>query len=103
MARAVSGLTKLDAPSAAVVPGGSTRHPSALTHRYCEYIAPPTAATVFPASPGAAGDEPARSTTPAPSFPTGIDWPTRAAMKRIAFSGIVAVTTGRAGVPPTRA
>ena len=73
MPSAVSGLTNQEAPSAGVVPGGSTRHVTALTQRYCEYMAPPTMATVLPISACAAGDAPAWTTTPAPSLPTGID------------------------------
>ena len=34
MLNAVSGLTKHDAPSAGLVPSGSTRHPMAGTQRY---------------------------------------------------------------------
>jgi len=45
---AVSGLTKQSAPSAGVVPGGNTRHCTALMQRYCAYIAPPRIAAVFP-------------------------------------------------------
>lgn len=100
MPSAVSGLTKLDAPSAAVVPAASARHWSALTQRYCEYIPPPAAATILPFSACAAGDAPAAMTSPAPSFPTGSDCPTRPAIARIAFSGIAADTTGSLGVPP---
>ena len=55
MPRAVSGLTKHDAPSAALVPAGSGRQSSAFTVRYCEYIAPPRTATVLPSSACAAG------------------------------------------------
>jgi hypothetical protein len=73
MPSAVSGLTNQDAPSAGVVPGGSTRHCAALMHRYWVYMPPPTMATVFPMRVWAAGDVPARTTTPAASLPTGID------------------------------
>ena len=73
MPMAVSGLTKHDAPSAGVVPGGSSRHCAALMTRYCEYIAPPRIATVLPTSFCAASDVPAATTTPAPSLPTGSD------------------------------
>ena len=96
---AVSGLTKHEAPSAAVVPSGSTRHCPALMQRYCEYIAPPITATVLPSSALASSDAPAATTTPAPSFPTGIDWSRRPAMALIRSGGIVAVTTGWAAVP----
>ncbi len=70
-----------------------------MTHRYCEYIAPPKMATVLPSSACAAADEPAPTTTPAPSLPTGIDWSSRPAMLVIRPSGMRAVTTGFAGVP----
>ena len=59
MPRAVRGLTKQEAPSAGVVPGGKTRHCTALMRRYWEYMAPPTMATVLPSSACAAGDAPA--------------------------------------------
>ncbi|MCY1223556.1 hypothetical protein D9M72_356850 [compost metagenome] len=99
----VSGFTKHDAPSVGVVPAGSSRHISTGTARYCEYIAPPMAATVLPSSACAAGDEPALTTTPAPSLPTGIDWSSRAAIEARARSGTVAVTTGRSAVPEATA
>src|SRR5438105_3504581 len=70
MPSAVSGLTKQEAPSAGVVPGGNTRHCTALMQRYCEYIAPPRMATVLPISACAAGDAPAWTTTPAPACRT---------------------------------
>ena len=94
MPSAVRGLTKDDAPSAGVVPSGSGRHCSTGTQRYCEYIAPPSAATVLPISFCAASDAPAATTTPAPSFPTGIDMSSLAAMAFMPFSGMRAVTTG---------
>ena len=99
MPSAVSGLTKHDAPSAGVVPSGSTRHCAAVMQRYCAYIAPPSSATVLPSSACAAADEPACTTTPAPSLPTGIDSSSRPAMAFIAASGTRAVTTGRSAVP----
>src|SRR3954464_12177472 len=71
--RAVKGLTKDDAPSVAVAPSGRTRHAEASTARYCEYIAPPASPTVSPTRGGAGGDEPAATTVPAPSLPTGSD------------------------------
>jgi len=49
---------------------------AASTLRYSAYIPPPAAATVLPSRALAAGDEPAATTVPAPSFPTGIAWPT---------------------------
>ncbi len=103
MQSAVSGLTKQDAPSAALVPGGRTRHCAAFTQRYCEYIPPPSVATVLPSSAWAAADVPASTTTPAPSLPTGIDSSTRPAMAFMSPSGTLAVTTGRSAVPDCRA
>ena len=101
MPRAVSGLTKHDAPSAALVPGGSGRQRSTLTVRYCEYIAPPRTATVLPSSACAAAPLPAAITVPAPSLPTGIDWPRRPAIAFIAASGMRAVATVRSPLPLT--
>src|SRR2546427_638549 len=73
MPSAVSGFTKQEAPSAGVVPRGKTRHWLALMQRNCAYIAPPRIATVFPISAWAWSAEPVRTTTPAPSLPTGND------------------------------
>ena len=95
----VSGLTKHDAPSAAVAPAGSTSTSPAFMVRYCAYIAPPIIATVLPSSACAALDEPALTTTPAPSLPTGIDSSSRPAMAFIAAAGTVAVMTGCCAVP----
>src|SRR5246127_5461120 len=75
---AVIGLTNEDAPSLAVAPSGRTRHAEASTARYCEYIAPPAIATVFPTRAWAAEDDPAATTVPAPSLPTGSDLSSRA-------------------------
>ena len=72
-----------------------------LPARYCEYMAPPIAATVRPSSACAAGDAPAATTSPAPSLPTGMLWPRRAAMLGMARSGMRAVATGRSAVPVT--
>ena len=72
MPSAVSGLTNQEAPSAGVVPSGSTRQVTALTHRYCVYMPPPTMATVLPSRAWAAGEVPALTTTPAASLPTGM-------------------------------
>ena len=94
MPSAVRGFTKQEAPSAGVVPGGSTRHCTALMQRYCVYMAPPRIATVFPISAWAAGEAPAWTTTPAPSLPTGIDCPTRPAAALSAAGGMLAVTMG---------
>src|SRR5262245_57286981 len=90
---AVRGLTKQSAPSAAVVPGGKTRHCAALMQRYCAYIEPPRIATVLPMSACAAGDEPAWTTTPAPSLPTGSDCSRRPASALITAGEMLAVTT----------
>src|SRR5712692_10607935 len=94
MPRAVSGLTKQEAPSAGVVPGGKTRHCTALMQRYCEYMAPPRIATVLPISACAVGDAPACTTTPAPSLPTASDCSRRPAIAIIAAAEMLAVTTG---------
>lgn len=101
MPSAVSGLTNDDAPCFAVAPSGSTRHAAALTTRYCAYIAPPAIPTILPSRACAAADEPAATTVPAPSLPTGSDFPTRAARPASAPSRSGAVTTGRSGVPAT--
>ena len=101
MPSAVSGLTKQDAPSAAVASGGSSRHWLAAMQRYCAYIAPPMIATVLPSRACAAGEAPAVTTMPAPSLPTGIDWSARPAMAFMNLSGMRAVSTGRAAVPDT--
>ena len=95
----VSGLTKQEAPSAGVIPGGSTRQSAALIARYCAYIAPPIIATVLPISALAASEDPVLTTTPAPSLPTGIDSSSRPAIAFIAASGTVAVITGASLVP----
>src|ERR1700733_10469880 len=95
----VSGLTKHEAPSAGVMPAGSTRQSPALIVRYCEYMAPPIIATVLPISAFAASDAPVLITTPAPSLPTGMDSSSRAAIARIAASGTFAVITGASLVP----
>src|SRR6202023_1979004 len=99
--RAVKGLTKDDAPSFGVVPSGRTRHAEASTARYCVYIAPPAIATVFPTRAWAAEDDPAATTVPAPSLPTGSDLSSRADSALRAASPTEAVTTGRSGVPAT--
>ena len=67
--------------------------------RYCAYMAPPSSATVFPTSARASSDEPARTTTPAPSFPTGNDWSMRPATARSAAGGMRAVTIGSCALP----
>src|SRR5437764_637494 len=98
---AVIGLTKDDAPSFAVAPSGSTRHAEASTARYCEYIAPPAIATFLPTRAWAAADDPAATTVPAPSLPTGSDLSSRADSAPSVESLTGAVTTGRSGVPVT--
>src|SRR3954466_3671023 len=97
--RAVKGLTKDDAPSFAVALSGSTRHPDASTARYCAYIAPPATPTVLPRSFWAAGDDPAATTVPAPSLPTGSDLSIRADSSPRAPARNGALTMGRSGVP----
>src|SRR6201997_198727 len=96
---AVIGLTNDEAPSLAVVPSGRTKHAEASTARYCVYIAPPAIATVFPMRVWAAEDDPAATTLPAPSLPTGSDLSSRADSVPRAASPTEAVTTGRSGVP----
>ena len=98
--RTVSGLTKHAAPSIAVTPAGSSRHCATLTQRYCEYIDPPSRPTVLPSSACAAGSDPAATTTPPPSLPTGIDSPTRPAIAFRASGAILAVTV-EAGPEPS--
>lgn len=73
MPSAVSGLTNQDAPSAAVVPAGSSMTSRTFSTRYCVYIAPPIIDTVLPIRAFAASDDPAPITVPAPSLPTGSD------------------------------
>src|SRR5262249_57413942 len=99
MPSAVRGLTKHDAPSAGVGPSGRPSQPAAFITRYCAYIAPRRMATTLPTRACAAGDDPAPTTTPAPSFPTGIGWSTRPATARIISGAIVAVTIGRSALP----
>ena len=99
--RAVRGLTKDDAPSLAVTPSGRTRHAEASTARYCVYIPPPAIPTVFPRRACAAEDDPAATTVPAPSLPTGIGLSTRAESPFSTASFNVAVMTGRSDVPAT--
>src|SRR6478735_563674 len=103
MPSAVSGLTKQEAPSAAVVPSGSGSTSLALMTRYCAYIAPPIIATVLPINALAASDDPVLITTPAPSLPTGMDSSSRAAIAFSAASGTFAVNTGWSLVPETLA
>ena len=99
MPSAVSGLTNHDAPSAAVVPAGSGWQSRAFRTRYCAYIEPPTIETVLPISACAASDEPAFTTVPAPSLPTGIDWSRRAARKGRAAGETLAFTTMLSPLP----
>ena len=103
MPSAVSGFTKHEAPSAQLASSGSTRHWSAGMARNCEYIAPPRIATFLPSKACAAADSPAATTTPAPSLPTGIDCPMRAAMPFRNCGAMGAVTTGRSVVPEATA
>ena len=59
--------------------------------------------TVFPSSACAAGDDPAATTVPAPSLPTGSGWSSRAESPLKAPAPNDAVTVGRSGVPATAA
>src|ERR1700761_3003990 len=99
MPSAVNGLTNDDAASFAVVPSGNTRHAPASMARYCVYIPPPAIPTSFPTRACAAEEDPAATTVPAPSLPTGSDLSTRAARPLNDFTG--AVTVGRSGGPDT--
>ena len=99
MPSAVSGLTKHDAPSAGVVPGGSTRHCSALTRSVLRVHGAAEHGHRLAEQRLRGGDAPASITTPAPSLPTGSDWPSRPAIAFIARSGTRAVTTVRAPLP----
>src|SRR5579872_1693815 len=96
---AVRGLTKQDAPSAALAPSGRSRHWFMLTQRYCAYIAPPRTATFLPMSACAEAEDPAAITVPAPSLPTGMETSMRAAMACTALGLSAAVSTGEAAVP----
>src|SRR6516165_5933230 len=98
---AVIGLTKDDAPSRAVALSGRTKQADASTARYCEYIAPPAIATTFPTRAWAAADDPAATTVPAPSLPTGSDLSSRAESAPREAPPTEAVTMGRSGVPAT--
>ncbi len=69
---AVSGFTNDDAPSTALAPSGSGRHIRGEAKQYSPYVAPPMNPTVRPSSASASGDDPAATTTPAPSLPTDI-------------------------------
>src|ERR1700751_3591804 len=87
--KAVSGLTKLDAPSAGVTSSGRTRQLPEGTVRYSPYIPPPSTATVLLTR--AFASSPAATTTPAPSLPTGMALPTRAAIAPNPAGGTVIV------------
>ena len=57
-------------------------------------MAPPMPATILPSKAWAAGSEPAATTVPAPSLPTGSDWSARPAIARISWGGTVALSVG---------
>ncbi len=99
IASAVSGLTNHDAPSAGVVPSGSTWQSDALRQRYCAYMPPPIIDTVLPSRSFAFA--PALTTTPAPSLPTGSDWSSLAARPFRVCGGTLAVTTVASPLPDT--
>ena len=104
MPSAVSGLTKQEAPSRGVASSCSSSASAAFTARYWPYIAPPRMATVLPISACGRGEAPASTTTPAPSLPTGSDWPSRgAAMRAHNCGGIFAVTLASSPEPETLA
>src|SRR5260370_41933725 len=100
MPSAVSGLTNEEAPSAAGVPAGSGMQKAACAQRYSAYMPPPASATVLPSSAAAAADDPAATTVPAPSLPTGIGSPARAAAARMAPSDHGAMPPRRSAGPP---
>ena len=76
MPTAVSGLTKLEAASSAVVPSKCSMHCATLTTACCAYEPPmPMHATSLPLSACAAGLAPAPTTLPAPSLPTRVARP----------------------------
>ena len=99
MLSAVSGLTKHEAPCAAVAPSGSSMHMNAVAARYSPYEAPPTKPTNLPNSACASGESPAATTVPAPSLPTGIGSPTRAVRAVKTAGGIGAVSTVESPLP----
>jgi hypothetical protein len=86
---------------AAVAPGRQRQALRGLHGAVLRIHGAADAATVRPSSACAAGDAPAATTVPAPSLPTGSDWPTRPAMAFISAGGTWARTTGRSAVPPT--
>jgi hypothetical protein len=65
------------------------------------YIAQPAIPTVFPSRACAADDDPATTTVPAPSLPTGSGLSIRAESPARAPAPNDAVTMGRSGVPST--
>src|SRR5690349_12493307 len=71
---AVRGLTKQEAPSRGSVPSGSGRHIIAGTRRYSAYAPPARNPTVRPSRFSAPA--PAATTTPEPSLPTTVAFPT---------------------------
>ena len=66
-------------------------------------MAPPRTPTVLPNRACAAADDPACTTTPPPSLPTGKDSSILPPIARSMTSGIFAVITGRSAVPPATA
>ncbi len=103
MPRTVRGLTKQDAPSFGVVPSGITRHCPACKVLYFAYIAPPSIATVLPISACASSDDPALTTTPAPSLPQASALPTLGATYGCMASGIFALIIGLSDAPTASA
>ena len=99
MPSTVSGLTKHDAPSVGVVPSCRRRHWATLSRRNWTYMSRPSAATVLPSNAWATSLEPASTTTPAPSLPTGIGWSKRSATIGSSCGGIGALISGLSGVP----
>ena len=100
---AVSGFTKRRCSLDRVRALGQRQAHPGEARQYSPYVAPPRNPTVRPSSASASADSPAATTTPAPSLPTAIAWPTRAARAGITGSGIGAVTVGSSSEPPATA
>ena len=87
MPKAVSGFTKHDAASRALVPSSRTKQSRAFTMRWVAYIPPARAAITCPWSAWASSPVPASTTMPAPSFPTGMGRSSRPMRPSTAPSG----------------
>mmetsp|Transcript_31942 Transcript_31942/g.91667 ORF Transcript_31942/g.91667 Transcript_31942/m.91667 type:complete len:200 (-) Transcript_31942:250-849(-) len=91
---AARGLTNHAAACSGTMPSGIGWHAAACTVRYWDHISPPMTPTTFPRRAWAWGDEPALTTTPAPSLPTDNDLPNRPSRAPIFAAGILAERTG---------